>query len=403
MFTISPLYLTINFFQVITLLLYEFGPIHYYYEGNVGLMYTYVILYLISFNVGYLSFSKIYLHKKEDLYKRYINRAILIGLVIAPLTFLFRVGTINLDVNIGELYSLARENKVESSFFEYIRIILSPFLFGLLPCVVWYWDELSKINKKLGVIVILINLLVSIFSGINQGIFLVILLSSFLILLKKRKQIFKAKTMTSMIVIAISVVAGLNFFVESQMTRSGSAAITGVSSNQGYYSDYNINDGKLAVLYSSMSAYLTQGYRALELSFNSDYEFTYGVGNSSFLSRQVDRVFDTNISDNALPAKIEEFGWDRYKYWSSFYLWWASDLHYVGVIILMFFIGSTLRVVENTLKIAPNYIAVVTYSYLIIMLFYLSANNQIFQSGESMVGFMIFLISCFFMQKKIIK
>lgn len=397
----SPLYLVIIVFQFATLMLYEFGPIHYFQEYDRTLTYTYIILYLFSFSAGYFMLSRVFLCQKEDKYKRFLKYCLIINFVIVPVTFLVRVGHFNFDVSVGELYSLARENKDDSAFFEYIRMILSPFLFGLLPCVAWYWELLPKHTKILSVSLIVVNLFVSIFSGINQGIFLLILIISFFILLKRKKSLFKFKNIRSMMLILVALSAGLNFFVESQMTRSGSSAITGFSSKQGFYSDYNIDDGKLGVLYSALSSYLTQGYRAFELSLQTDYEFTYGVGNSTFMSRQVDRALGTNISDKTLPAKIERFGWDRYNYWSSFYLWWASDLHYIGVIVLMFAIGAVLRIVENTLVLQPNYGVVITYAYLIILLFYLSANNQLFQSGESMFGFLFFIIFCLLMKKKI--
>lgn len=397
----SPLYLVIIVFQFVTLILYEFGPIHYFQEYDRTLTYTYVTLYLLAFSAGYFMFPRVFLYSREDKYQRFLRYSLIINFVIVPITFLLRVGELNFGVSVGELYSLARDRKEDFALFEYVRMIFAPFLFGLLPCVVWYWTILSKYTKVLAVSLIVVNLLISIFSGINQGIFLLILIISFLILLKRKNSPYKFKNIRNVVFILIALLGGLNFFAESQMTRGGSAAVTGISNNQGFYSDYNIDDGKVGVLYSALSSYLTQGYRAFELSFQTDYEFTYGIGNSTFMSRQVDRALGTNISDRVLPAKIEEFGWDRYNSWSSFYLWWASDLHYIGVIFLMLAIGIILRIVENTLVFQPSYGVVITYAYLIILLFYLSANNQLFQSGESMVGFLFFIVFCLSMKKKI--
>src|SRR5690606_17886125 len=86
-----------------------------------------------------------------------------------------------------------------------------------------------------------------------------------------------------------------------------------------------------------------------------------------------------------------------YNYWSTFYLWWASDIHFLGVIALMFFLGYSFRLVENTLMHQEEDVcACICYAYYVLMLFYLSANNQIFQAGEGFVGFFLVFIPLFF-------
>ena len=182
------------------------------------------------------------------------------------------------------------------------------------------------------------------------------------------------------------------YFQAGQITRHGSFAKSGVSTELAAYSKYSANDGVLLSFYSSIAGYLTQGYRAFDLSLGESFDFTWGVGNSTFLSRQVDRIFDADISDRTYPAKIEAVGWNRYNYWSSFYVWWASDLTFVGVIFAMILIGFFIGSLENTVSRSADVSAIILYSYLILLVFYLSANNQIFQSGESFFGFWLLML-----------
>ena len=163
---------------------------------------------------------------------------------------------------------------------------------------------------------------------------------------------------------------------------------------------FNDDDGNGLVFYSAITSYLTQGYRAFDLSQDEDFDFTWGVGNSTFFSRQIDRIFDLDISDKTYPAKLEEYGWDRYNYWSTFYVWWASDLGFFGVGFLMFFLGFMFRCIENTKDMMVDDTASkILYYYFVIMFFYLSANNQIFQSGEGSIGFLSLIIPFFFFRR----
>lgn len=392
----------INILQIITLLLYFLGPINYFYgEKSIELL-TLVLFFILSMNLGYFSARRIYVRDGNHDYRKFIRWCIIIGLIVSPLTFMYRVGGLNLNVTVGDLYSLARENKTDSVYLEYLRMLLSPFLFGLFPLLITYWNKISTKTKVFSLVVVTINLIVSIASGINQGLFLLIIIFFGLYTVNlKFKDIINVKNTIVALVFSMFIIFALNFFVEGQMTRSGSAAISGISYTQNYESDYDISDGKIKVLYSALTSYLTQGYRAFDLALELPFKTTFGVGHSSFLSRQVDRIFDTRISDNTYPARIERFGWDRYVFWSSFYLWWASDIHYIGVIVLMFVIGFVFRMVENSIKNEKSYRLIILYSYFLVMLFYLSANNQIFQSGESYIGFMFFFILFLRMKKYI--
>jgi hypothetical protein len=246
----------------------------------------------------------------------------------------------------------------------------------------------------MGVAVIILNILLAAFTGVNKYLFDYILMAVAIFLLRNfsvRRPSYKRIAAYSFgIVICLS--AALYFFAAGQSTRSGSAAISGVDNRLNAVSAYNIHDGLFLMGYSALTSYLTQGYRVFDLSLDEKFVWTYGVGNSTFLSRRADKLFSSSISESSYPARLEYRGIDRFINWSTFYLWWASDVTYFGVGILMLLAGFLFRALENTLSRGRDIHALVLYAYTTIGLFYLSANNQLFQSGESAIGFLYLLI-----------
>src|SRR5690606_37476022 len=154
-------------------------------------------------------------------------------------------------------------------------------------------------------------------------------------------------------------------------TSEGSSALSGINYRKGTYSEYNADDGFINILYSQLTEYLTQGYRVFDLALILEFKWTYGFGNSYFLSRQFDRVFSLGVSDSTYPAQASIYGVDKYIDWSTFYVWWASDLTFFGVGILMFFIGVYFKIIRNTYLSDENDLAAnILFYYFIILLFY---------------------------------
>lgn len=390
--------------QILTVLLYFFGPINYLGKPKSDAVFWFVVFYLFMLNAGYFFARNLYLvgrsGPKTD--TSFVKNACLLSLFFLPFTFYTKIGSVSLELNIGEMYNRSAEVVENSdSSFQYFKMIFGYFFFGLLPVYLHAFNRLNKMVKVMGGFLILMNIMITILTGVNKVLFDSIIIGFAFFLQKlKVKKIFNLKNIAYALLISLFLVGASIFFVEGQKTREGSSAISGINPNTGSYSTYNIDDGDGLLFYSAMTSYLTQGYRAFDLSLDEEFDFTWGVGNSTFFSRQIDRFFDTNISDKTYPAKLEDQGWDRYNYWSTFYVWWASDLGFFGVGFLMFFLGYIFRCIENTKDTIVNDTASkILYYYLVVLCFYLSANNQIFQSGEGSVGFLSLVIPFFFFRK----
>ncbi|MFZ6724238.1 hypothetical protein ACO0K2_01955 [Undibacterium sp. MH2W] len=302
----------------------------------------------------------------------------------------------NFGENIGEQYSLSLEYRNNNqSLFEYIRMFFAVYLFGFFSVFLYFYKEFSSKDKILGFAVILLNIALGFATGTNKYLFDYVVISVAIFLLKEFSfvKIGYKKIVLYSCLVATLLCGSLYFFAVGQSTRYGSAAVSGVDHRLGAYADYNLDDGLFLMGYSALTSYLTQGYRLFDMSLSEDFKWTYGVGNSTFFSRQIDRILDTKISDNSFPARLESKGLDRFINWSTFYLWWASDLTYFGVGFLLAFLGFVFRVSENSILKFKDLDALILYSYLTMCFFYLSANNQLMQSGETAIGFLFVLIT----------
>ena len=385
-------------FQIFTLILYYIGPIEYGFGEQSPWVVVLVLLYLFGLFFGYIWGRQYYFKGKSGPanYQNFIKTASLIVIAWSLVEIPGKLSLFTSGESIGAIYSSYQESRDETvSIFSYIRMLFGFYVFGLLPVLIVYWKKVSPIIRWVGVAAVMMNLLGDFLIGINKKIFDTIIISSiwFLYFLQGRfATIFTPKKIIGAFAIVIFFASAAYYFQAGQITRHGSFAKSGVSTELAAYSKYSANDGVLLSFYSSITGYLTQGYRAFDLSLGESFDFTWGVGNSTFLSRQVDRIFDVDISDRTYPAKIEAVGWNRYNYWSSFYVWWASDLTFVGVVFAMILIGFFIGSLENTVSRSADVSAIILYSYLILLVFYLSANNQIFQSGESFFGFWLLML-----------
>lgn len=393
-------------FQIITLALYYFGPIQYEWSGASPIVAIYVAFYLGMLILGYFLGRKYYLKGQSGPSNLlgFVKIAAVATLLFFPFALMAKVGDISSAMSVGDLYGLSGIKKSESEgAYDYIRMFLGYFLFGLFPVLVWHGKKLPRAIATLGWVAIFSNVLLTLLVGVNKIIFDYLMIAVTLVVFRSNVSDFLTKKGMALATAAVLLMAlAAVFFVEGQLSRYGSSAISGEDPRLGAYSKYNADDGELKILYSAMTGYLSQGYRAFDLALSKPFEFTWGVGNSTFFSRQVDRVLGTDLGDSTYPAQIEMDGWDRYINWSTFYVWWASDLSFYGVALLMILIGIFFRVVENTLLIQEDLSAVILYSFMIVMLFYLSANNQIFQSGEMALGF-LFLFFPFIMKRKLVR
>lgn len=294
---------------------------------------------------------------------------------------------------------------------EYIRILLGPLLFLLLPLVIYYWQQLKWAIKGLAAFSILGYMGIYLATGTNKGIADLLLITPWLVLASHQSGYFKLTRRLKLAIIAVGLIAALMFFwffMSGQKSRRSSSAFN-------YYFPYadiqadpdNFLVRGLPPLAQigviGMASYLTQGYYALYLSLEKPFVPMLGIGNSMFLYRNASKLTgNAEIAKKPYPVRIETEGWDAYTTWSSIYPWLASDFSFFGTILVVFLIGRFFALAWGEAMMGGNPFAIAVLAQFVIMIFYFPANNQVLQTGEGLTSFYFIFILWLFTRRKFV-
>lgn len=146
----------------------------------------------------------------------------------------------------------------------------------------------------------------------------------------------------------------------------------------------------------TVDMYITQGYASLSMAFDLDFHWTYFIGHSLYLSQLADKYLGTDIMQNTYPAQNEaENGWSKTTYYNTLYTWLASDLTFVGVIVLFFFLGMLFAELWRSVIAREFLMALPLFYYFLFCLICAPMNNLMFNTmGAIIETGMIVLIYC---------
>jgi len=391
-----------------TVVFFAFGPFEYPVE-NPASLYLFLALAHLALFVGYwrVVFRQPQAYSGHLKINRLITWAALATVLLLFPTSQARTGSLMPDVaygiaNPGEAYAQTYSLMNESAglpLVEYIRILLGPLLTMWLPLTIFYWEYLTKKTRFLGISAILGTVALFLAMGTNKAVADTVLLLPWMIFAGYKAGVLHLKPRRVIVVSACTgaaFVLFLVFFGAGMLAREGSPVAakffpaTQSTADPDNFLVRNLGEISTAVV-MGMDIYLTSGYYAVSLSLREPYVPMFGVGNSTFLSRQVARaVGDSGIPNRSYPVRIEKYGWDSVGLWSTIYPWIASDVSFPGTILIVYLIGRLLALSWLD-TFGGNPFAVVLFAQLVIMLFYFPANNQLLQSGEGFTAFWVTL------------
>jgi hypothetical protein len=393
-----------------TVVLFAFGPWHWPVR-DPGLLYGFLGACHLALLAGYLgaAFTTPRGYGRRLAVRGVLTLSILLNLALALPTVAARTGRFVPDVaagltNPGLAYSgslEAREGGGAYIAVEYVRIVLAPLLAMAVPLVVYYSTRLRGDQRALGVAVIVAIVMTFIAMGTNKAIADLILVIPWLVVASH----FGGYRRLGLKHVAVAgagllCAAGLffAFFTAGQLTRHGSGASLGYFPATDDWADQKhplvawLPEEPRAGA-NALILYVTHGYYGLYLSMQEPFVPMFGIGNSMALTRNVARVLDRpELVDEPYPMRVRHRGWDPLGLWSSAYPWFASDVSFPGVVVLMFLLGRLLALTWlDTLRGANPY-AIALFSLVVIMVSYLPANNQVLQGPESLVAFFALLV-----------
>ncbi len=409
-----------EFYLALTVILFFFGPWPWGEESPI-LLAIYLVAAQVFIGVGYLlawrrvrqtheADASSVRAQKVDLGIVFLKRALFITFIFLIPTSLSRTGGVLPDIVAGLIDPGMAYNqnfaRLEAGnnfvVVEYLRILMSPLLVGVYPLAIVYWSSLSVKVRIFCLVAIFFNLSLYLATGTNKGIADFVITLPWLIFLGVSAGALRLRIHRSVLVVGVVVmfVAFMIFFGMGQIQREGGVGERGVF-NTGFdlitadtsnpISKLLSND--LQIIFESLTRYVGQGYYALSMSFDIEHSSTFGFGNSIFLARNADAIFDTNqFTTTSIPGLLEDqTGWGMLSLWHSIYPWLASDFGFIGALFVLAMLSYLFALSwgNSLVTLSPRWIIL---AYLMIILFYyIPANNQVFQSGETCFAVLILI------------
>lgn len=267
------------------------------------------------------------------------------------------------------------------------------FLWSAIPLGIFYLKKLTFFSRFLLAANIIVELIRWFSLGTNKGVIDIILLFLCLYLYRSlAKGRGKNNNKFFRVFIIFIIALGLLYFTKNIGGR--------ISENYEFLTN-NLNgniidqNNFLLKIFPGLSStiiyansYLTQGYYGLSLCLEvHDFTPTFGIGHSVFLCENISDVLGSNLFEYTYINKANAFGWKSSSNWHTAFAWFANDLSFFGVPILMMLIGFYFAFICNNLFEKKKYNFFPLFCMMIQMFFYFSMNNQIFASPFSFMGF----------------
>lgn len=413
------------FFQVylaITVILFYFGPWPWPWKaGNEVIIFFYLVAAQLAIAIGYLlawALLPLGLVGSDSngggitSAERFLKIALIVNYAIMIPTSLSRTGGWFPDVlaglgNPGVAYNENYQRLLDGNPFvlvEYVRMLLSPLIVGVFPVLVVFWNRLPRLIRYQAVLIVVFHLAIFVATGTNKGLADFVIVFPWLLYLAKSAGLSSFRfSWKYLFLFVVLFLAFLLFFGSGQAQRKGGEGTLGVF-NTGNGLIYADKDHPVSALlpergqlvFESISRYVGQGYYALSLAFDVDHQWTFGFGSSMFLARNADALFGTDrFTAHSVPGQLEATtGWGMYSLWHSIYPWMASDVGFFGALLVMGGLSFLFGVCWGRALVCPEPTTIIIVYLLFIMFYYIPANNQVFQMGETFFAF--FLCLCMF-------
>lgn len=419
----------INIYIITTLIISFFGPMKYFNYDKLGVA-TYIILFLICLNMGFLlkrkSINTINKSNENEIINTYklkriiklINISIYIALVSICLEFIEIIiknpqllSFNNMGHNYIYLrqelagvndYSLALLIRFMTGFFRNVTLILAPY----------YFKQLSKKHKVLFIIYIALLIIVN---GVAYGtqkflgdIFIYWIIIGFI----KMLDLSRAKQIK---IIRRSIIIVLIFVTMFSIMQIQRYDVIGVDANnfmskstgESYYDTnhiiFKIFGERFGFGISTIiSTYMSGGYYGLSLCLKLPFKWTYGIGSSYILSLFLNRFLGIeNLYESTYLNRMAlQFGRDGLSSWNTIFPWLASDLTFFGALIIFIPVGYVFALTWNEILKYRNPISILLFCTVFLGLIFIPANNQLFHGIDTYISTVLIIIYWLFNHKK---
>ncbi len=422
-----------------------FGPIDWRL-GNPVAVYVFLVSCLVALTGGYLFAVRANQLSHADNYRRIDPNALMVlgaacFLLVFPFVCYATTGKWFPDVvmgltDAGRAYATTKLlNETSSPTVLYVKMLLSPATTPVLPMTLFLWSRLKPYSRVLGVGCVTLSLALNVSQGTANGfaetcgiaiLFFTLVIGASLKKGRRRRILLAAGAiilivalfgtyystiMTSRLSADIERAQGSSQSNPTDAKRSEQVAATMV--DVGYYGGqlrrdsvfYAVAPKGLVPLGVLLTSYLTQGFKGLSIAMDQPFTSTFGLGFSEFFRHNILKFTGHAQDEPAVVAstyagKITGAGWPVGQRWATFFIHPASDVGFPGVVLLMVLIGWAFGAAWRDVVMFGDPLATSVFISLCLLVFYLSANNQLFQGGERAIGFSVLLVAWLAMRRR---
>lgn len=414
---IAPL-IVVQLYLLITYLFYIFGVFKYQQLHPVS-VFLFVIACQVALILGYIwAWSRHQSHQKntKNSLKKAPNSRILSWclLVGSILTLIQTISIINysslVDVipsilqsisNPGDAYTESLKNNAEinGSLNSYLLIILSPIFYIAFTWSIFWFSSLSKKAKAATVLYIATVILQSLVSGQNIGIFkaffiiAIVSVTSKLVYNYNTPKVKKnGNKILALLILALTIIGFIYFSITMHSRSSDSTTITSFSNIAVDYNHWllKISPVMLHKPIIMSSVYTSSGYKGLDYALSQPFESTYGLGNGYFTLGIAKKIGFEGAYSRTYISKISD-DWHPTINWHTAYVWFANDVSFYGVPVLLFLIGALFSyTIYRSRHLDP--FAISLLPLVAMMLLFLPGNNYVLGNPGTNITFLATLM-----------
>lgn len=386
---------------------------------DLGLNETYSVIFLSAVSIAIfwgcysvkIRAKRVCLNQTSPLFKSNVLALFQCLIIIVTLGYiidLFASGLGGITLSFGENYEkmlLSTGKELPLSVWGQWYVLLSPLRYLLISYGAYCFNSLNKLNKFLYLALIAMSFSHSVFGlGTQKGVGDIVIIIVVTLWIKALRTHTIKRFKKNAIIISVLFVA---FFSYMQASRSDQMGYGGIAT--GKYRTYekdnllnnllgkDISDGLV-----NFGSYISNGYPGLNYCLQMPFEWTYGYGGSRACNDYFNRYLGLPSEfNNTYPLRMErDIGWPGLMFWPTAFAWWASDLTWPGVVLLMYIFAHVMCIMFKEAYYYNNLLSIAVLAYLSIGVIYLPANNQLMQSNANFVSTVVLLILWAFKHKK---
>lgn len=400
----------------ITVFLCFFGPIHFNIRNPLLLLF-YISAYHLALWVGYKIACEVDIRKypvfgecpflRKD--KVILKKVIIIGLIVDVLLLILVCGTISpagifekvlegiLSPSTRYDNAFIEGNARGSSIVSSIVTLGMPITIMALILSIYYFSYLKWSYKFFTITLYFIHLCYCLTQGANEGVFDIAIYIGVALYLKlqhqnvnrQRLHMRKKKIIILIVVLAILMYLAFSFFTENIIGRTQANFAFGTLGENYYDKNAAINKyipGGLYITFVYLTAYLCEGYYGMSLATTLEWIPNWGMGFSPFIRNNLSDILGIDLFANSYQVRISEvYNWGALRNFHTAYTFWANDVSFIGVILIMFVLGYMFAKCYRASILRQSKSAIIMMPLLVTMIFYLPANNKVFVQPASML------------------